>query len=161
MKSNKLKIVLIVFVLILLVILLSVSVLCFLYARIIEGFVIISAIVIFAVLFIGLRLFLLASDVRMLVASAGAVIVKADGILKINNNKGIDAVISLCNDGVLIEAEDIEYKVYYYDSITYLADDIHKYDISMNINDIGHCKFICNRLMKIKAMDNVLKKKIL
>lgn len=88
----------------------------------------------------------------------GTVMVKADGLLKINNNKNIDVFIQFCKNGLFIQSEEFGTQAYSYKFVNCGFDSVSKYKITMYIDSLGKCDFTCNSILKIKAIKHLLQK---
>lgn len=88
----------------------------------------------------------------------GTVMVEADGLLKINNNKNIDVFIQFCKNGLSIQSEEFGTQTYSYKFVNCGLDSVSQYKITMHIDSLGKCDFTCNSILKIKAIKHLLQK---
>lgn len=119
--------------------------------------VIVLSILIFAVILLSLLL-LVRADKCAVKNAMGPVMVEAEGLLKVNDNKGVDAFIQFYRNGLILSAQGFDRVPYVYRFVSYDSVNTHKYYIVMYIEDLGKCKFTSNNALKIKAIGSILNK---
>lgn len=135
------------------------AIMLFLCDLFIQGIIgIISAVVIFTIIFLIVMLSV-STNSKMVKKALGPVMVEAEGIFKINDNKSVDMFLQFCKNGLFLFSQSFDSKPYLYDCISYDIDDGHRCNVTMNIESLGRCKFTCNNALKIKAISNLLEKK--
>lgn len=135
------------------------AIMLFLCDLFIQGIIgIVSAVVIFTIIFLIVMLSV-SSDNKMIKKSLGPVMVEAEGIFKINDNKSVDMFLQFCKNGLFLFSQNFDSKPYLYSHINYNTEDGHRCNVTMNIESLGRCKFTCNNALKIKAISNLLEKK--
>lgn len=119
--------------------------------------VIVLSVLMFAVILLSLLL-LVRADKCAVKNAMGPVMVEAEGLLKVNDNKGMDAFIQFYRNGLILSAPGFDRVPYVYRFVSYDSVNTHKYHIVMYIEDLGKCKFTSNSALKIKAIGSILNK---
>lgn len=121
----------------------------------------ITVIVLSVLMFVAISLpllLLVRADKYAVKNAMGPVMVEADGLLRINDSKGVDAFIQFYRNGLILSAPGFDRVPYIYRFVSYDSLNTHKYCIVMYIEALGKCKFTSNSALKIKAISSVLNK---
>ena len=160
MKLSKLQIIGIVCVGIFALAAVALGVICIIYDRQFEGSIIIAVTAFLLILYGIINLILQAQDKKFFTEVVGPLRCEAQGYVKINGGKSIDATLKLCDNAILFDMDGYKHTPYRYSSVEYDKLNAHKFDIKFDIVDIGSIKFITDRAYKVKLIDNILSKKL-
>lgn len=134
------------------------GVLCILYHREAEGFIMIGcsllAMVVLSVMYISSRF----PDVEKLAKKAGTLLVELVGVVRIDGGRGENAVLSLYESGIYLDTDSISFQQIPYDKAI-LQESHSVHHIQFWFESIGVCRFTCDNKLKVKAIYEVCAKK--
>lgn len=136
--------------------------LCFQYDRLPEGCIIIGGVILIFTFSYMLYVNNMVADKKMMIDAAGFSMVSIDCICKMNGERiGSDCLLEFHAYGVLIDSEDIPYDLIEYSYVDWDIPNPFHIKLHCVIDEVDYVfLFITNRLMKVKAAEQILKKKV-
>ena len=136
------------------------AILCFHYDRLPEGLILIGCVYTIFTICYALYLSIVKLRKDEVLASAGVKIVATKCVCKINNQHGVDCVLSLNKNGVLVDAKDMEFVCIPYTDFMYRGNDAYSVTISRvsfddSIEDVVY-RFVISSRITAKAVIQVL-----
>lgn len=129
--------------------------LCIVYSRIPEGLIILGALAVVIVLTLIITKSAAKPSRKAIIKAAGRTDVTLEGACRINNGSSELCILKLCENGVFLDTQSDHAMLIRYSDIEQ-QDSGSVHHIQFNIKDVGVCRFVCNNMIKIRAIEQAL-----